>query len=98
MNNKAIKFNGQKINIVCKDKSNDDNMGMYLEKDASIELCNTMPEDLKRAVLVHECVHMVLMQQGDFELNANEPFVQRMANSIFQLYELNSKLLLKGSK
>ena len=94
---KVIKFNGQDIKVKYKNKTNDRNMGMYLEKEASIEIDKSMPEDLQRAVLVHECVHMMLMQQGDFAENDNEAFVQRLGNSIFQLYELNSGLLLKGS-
>ncbi len=94
---KMIRFNGQNIKIKYKDKTNDQNMGRYLEKEACIEIDDSMPEDLQRAVLVHECVHMVLMQQGDFNENDNESFVQRLSNSIFQLYELNSELLLKAS-
>lgn len=94
---KVIKFNGQNIEVKYKDKTNDGNMGMYLEKEACIEIDASMPEDLQRSVLVHECVHMLLSQQGDFAENENEALVQRLGNSIFQLYELNSELLLKSS-
>jgi len=89
-----IIHNNVKYSVVEKDKNNDDNMGKIIYKKAIIEIDETMPSDLKKQCLFHECMHLVLSNIGEFELNNNESFVERFSNSVYNIVKDNKKVLL----
>jgi hypothetical protein len=70
-------------------------MGNILYKKGLIEIDSSMPEDIKRTALAHECTHLILVNIGESELNNNEDFVERLSNAFYRMYNDNKKLLIK---
>ena len=64
------------------DKSNDANMGKWIEKKQVIELDESMKHEVSHYTLIHEILHCILVMQGDKELGENEDFINRLSTSI----------------
>ena len=92
---KKIKFDGLEYEVKLKDKSNDNNMGLILYKKLEIEIDESMPEQLQRSTLFHECTHLVLASLGETELNDNEGFVERLSNAFYRLVKDNKNTLFE---
>ena len=92
--NKVIKFDNCNYKVEYKDKENDGNMGQIIYKKGLIEIDDSMPDDIKRMTLAHECTHMILLNLGESELNDNEGFVERLSNAFLRMYSDNRDLLL----
>lgn len=90
---KKIKFDSQEWTVNYINKENDDNMGRLLLKKGIIEIDSSMPESIQKATLFHECTHLVLLQLGENELNANEKFVEVLSNAYYRLLKDNKGLI-----
>lgn len=88
-----IDYDGLEYKIELLDKHNDINMGKIIYKELKIELDSSMQKQLQKSVLFHECTHLILANLGEFDLNSNEGFVERLSNSFFKLIKDNKKIL-----
>jgi len=96
--NEVIRYDGLVVKIKDTDESNSNNLGRYIDKKSLITVDETLSGEYRRSVLLHECIHMVLLRLGEFDLNNNEGFVERLSNSLFRLLEDdNNKDVLLGS-
>lgn len=93
-----IKYDGLNIKIEETDERRSNNLGRYLDTESLITLNKNIKGEYKRSVLTHECIHMVLLRLGEFDLNKDEGFVERLSNAIFRLYEDNYEILLGVNK
>lgn len=64
------------------DKSNDNNMGKWIEKKQVIELDESLEKQMQYHTLLHETLHCMLHMQGDSALGEDEDFINRLATSI----------------
>jgi len=62
--------------------------GKILYSQAKILLKESLPKELKQAVLFHEIVHGILMNIGYSELAGDETFVQGLSNALYQMFKL----------
>lgn len=91
-NKKIIKICGVKHEI-CEDAmiGNLDAMGRWYEMDSKIVVNSKLNKSLKKAVLWHEVVHVVLEGAGESELSKNESFVDKLAKILNQCAKLKIK-------
>ena len=64
------------------DKSDEVNMGIWVEKKQKIRLDKSMSQDVLQHTLIHEMLHCMLHMQGDSKLGEDEDFINRLATSI----------------
>ena len=64
------------------DKSEETNMGVWIEKKQKICLDKSMGQDVLQHTLIHEMLHCILHMQGDSKLGEDEDFINRLATSI----------------
>lgn len=64
--------------------------GQIIYSEAKIQIKESLPQEIKDEVLIHEIVHGILQHIGEAELCADERFVQALASGIY-----NSGLLLQ---
>ena len=74
-----VNINGIYHDVSYQDKSNDNNMGRWVEKKCLIEIDSSMDKQVQQHTLWHEFFHGVLHLQGDADLGNNEDFVNRLA-------------------
>ena len=89
-----IKYDNLVIDIKKTDEHLTGNLGRYVDKESTITLSQELSGAYRRSILVHECTHMILTRLGEFKLNDDEGFVERLGNAIFRLYEENHDILL----
>jgi predicted metal-dependent peptidase len=64
--------------------------GQIIYSEAKIQIKESLPQEVKDEVLIHEIVHGILQHIGEVDLCADERFVQALASGIY-----NSGLLLQ---
>lgn len=64
------------------DRSDDNNMGRWIEKKQKIQLDGTMEKGVLHHTLIHEMLNCMLHMQGDSKLGEDEDFINRLATSI----------------
>lgn len=88
-----LKLMGRDIEVQYIDKEHVSNMGMYVEKKNLIQIDNSMHPAVQERTLIHEVMHSILIDLGEEELNANEGFVERIANMVHLFIKENKEVL-----
>jgi len=58
-------------------------MGRGDAKQATILICKGMPDDVKKATLIHEVIHIILDMNGFSEETNNEKMVCVLSNGLY---------------
>ena len=87
---KTIKVGNITYNIKREDHDGYHGIHYYNDNDNDILLNTKLTGDKLRDVFFHELTHAILHQIGADEENENEVFVQALANSLNNIFELKT--------
>lgn len=75
--------------VVCKGDAGITRGAIYLHEGV-IEIDETMPDDRKAQVLIHELLHAICDVTGNSEINADEKAIQSIATALYCVIKENN--------
>ncbi len=66
-----------------------DTIGLFVAEEQKIYIKKNLPKEIKAQTLLHELVHAMFFQIGEYELGENEKLVQAFSSTLHQFINEN---------